>query len=260
MARTRLLDRMCALHPDHTREELLAFVLCGDVNVDGERVRDPGRPVNADAIITLAPQEGSRYVSRAGLKLDHALQLWQLPVKGKVVLDAGSSTGGFTDCLLQHGARAVHAVDVGYNQLDYRLRRDERVLVHERTNSMRVDSLEPPAAAATADLSFRSLRGAAARILRLAGGGWAVLLIKPQFEWSMPPSSFDGTVPDAELPTILRQTLAGLAEEGVGPLALTESPVRGRRGNREFLLLAASEGAPGPDNAERLVEELFGRG
>ena len=235
MKRARLLDRLCALHPDRDREELLSLVLCGDVRVDGARIRDPQERIGPDAEVSL---ERERYVGRGGHKLEHALSAWRLPVRDRVFLDAGASTGGFTDCLLQHGASAVHAVDVGYNQLDYRLRRDGRVIVHERTNLMHVDSLDPPPHAAVADLSFRSLRGAGRRAVDLTVERYAVLLIKPQFEWSDAPADFSGTVPEAALPGILTGTLGALVDEDLALFALEESPITGRAGNREFLLLA----------------------
>ncbi|MFW6313352.1 MAG: TlyA family RNA methyltransferase [Spirochaetota bacterium] len=256
MARIRLLDRLCELHPESDREELLALVLCGDVSVEGERLRDPRGMVARDARISLATvaHGARRYVGRGGLKLEHAIREWRLPVSGKVFVDAGASTGGFTDCLLAHGVRHVHAVDVGYNQLDFRLRRDERVETHERTNIMHVSLLEPPADAAVADLSFRSIRGAARHLLELAREQWAVVLVKPQFEWTSPPESFDGTVPDTALGLILRSTLEGLAEEGAFPAALLESPIRGRRGNREFLVLIRFEASR--VTIDRLVAEV----
>ncbi|MFW5789494.1 MAG: TlyA family RNA methyltransferase [Spirochaetota bacterium] len=240
MKRTRLLDRLCALHPDRSREELLSLVLCGDVRVDRARIRDPQERVRADAAVSI---ERDRYVGRGGLKLEYALAAWHLPVRGRVFLDAGASTGGFTDCLLQHGARAVHAVDVGHNQLDYRLRTDDRVIVHERTNIMHVEVLEPPPHAAVADLSFRSLRGAARSVVDLTTERYAVLLVKPQFEWSDPPAGFSGTVPAEAIGMILSQTLTDLVDERLALYALEESPITGRSGNREFLLLAGEPGS-----------------
>jgi len=256
MSRIRLLDRLCELHPESEREELLALVLCGDVSVEEERLRDPRALVARDARVSIATEEEGprRFVGRGGLKLEHAIRAWNLDVRGRVFVDAGASTGGFTDCLLAHGARHVHAVDVGYNQLDYRLRRDERVEAHERTNIMHVSSLDPPADAAVADLSFRSIRGAARHLVELTRERWAVVLVKPQFEWDAPPESFDGTVPDAELGRIVRSTLEGLVEEGAFPAALLESPIRGRKGNREFLVLLRGE-ATGA-TVDRLVDAL----
>lgn len=260
MKRAQLLDRLCALHPDRTREELLSLVLCGDVRVDGARIRDPRQRVDAEAIVAL---ERERYVGRGGVKLEHALDAWNLPVDGRVFLDAGASTGGFTDCLLQRGAVAVHAVDVGYNQLDYRLRSDDRVIVHERTNIMHLESLDPRPHAAVADLSFRSLRGAARRVVDLTVERYAVLLIKPQFEWSDAPADFAGTVPTAALASILSRTLEGLLEESLAPFELEESPITGRRGNREFLLLAGDPDALAsrePRRSSQLVETVLADG
>ncbi len=245
MTRIRLLDRLCRLYPDLAREHLLARVLCGEVRVGEECVRDPRTHVEPDAAISIVTR---RYVGRGGIKLEHAIVLWKLPVEGAVILDAGSSTGGFTDCLLQHGARLVHAVDVGWNQLDYRLRTDQRVQVHERSNIMDIDALEPAPEAAVADLSFRSLRGAATRLFSLSGSNWAVLLLKPQFEWRQPPDDFNGTVPSERLPEILTDTLDALQAEGLPLVDMCESPIRGAKGNREFLLYIEQ---PGDDTGAR---------
>lgn len=259
----RLLDRLCDLHPGQTREELLSLVLCGEVRVNGARIRDPREPVGSADTIAIAKD---RYVGRGGYKLDHALETWRLAVAGRVVLDAGASTGGFTDCLLQHGARAVHAVDVGHNQLDFRLRSDPRVILHERTNVMNLDELNPPPAYAVADLSFRSLSGAAGHVVGLTTDRAAVLLVKPQFEWIDAPAEFSGTVPDGELPAILGAALKALADEGLVLRGLLESPITGRKGNREFLLLTVesdespwASGLP-PSAAPTLVADVLGEG
>jgi 23S rRNA (cytidine1920-2'-O)/16S rRNA (cytidine1409-2'-O)-methyltransferase len=227
-----LLDLLVSLYPETPRERLFSRVLCGDVVVEGSVLRDPKVAVPADAEIVLSSK---RFVSRGGFKLDPALEAWGLPVAGKVFLDAGSSTGGFTDALLQRGARLVHAVDVGTAQLDWKLRADPRVIVREGTNIMGLESLDPRPAAAVADLSFRSLRGAAGRILALTEEGWMVALIKPQFEWIDPPAQFQGVVPDDRLESILASLEHDLREEGVRLVAQMPSAVRGRKGNQEFL-------------------------
>ncbi len=225
--------------PQCSRDELLSWVMCGEIRVDGERVRDPKHKVGKNAQIHV--QRSTRqYVSRGGIKLTHALATWELPVDGKVFVDAGSSTGGFTDCLLRHGAAAVHAVDVGYNQLDFRLRSDPRVVVHERTNIMRVGHLTPPAQAAVADLSFRSLSGAARHLLSLTTEGWAVVLIKPQFEWREPAAEFEGVVPFEYVVGIIDDVARRLWEDGAFVERVLESPVTGTGGNREFLALVRS--------------------
>ncbi|MFO7729687.1 MAG: TlyA family RNA methyltransferase [Spirochaetia bacterium] len=236
MKKLPLLQLLHTKFPQFSRKALYARVLCGEVAVNGEHHRDPQLKVSIDSEIKL---EQRKYVSRGGLKLEAALTMWQLPVEEKVFLDAGASTGGFTDCLLQHGAQKVHAVDVGYNQLDYSLRKDPRVLVLERTNVMHVQELKPPPHAAVADLSFRSLRGAAAHIISLTTEQWMVGLLKPQFEAASEHlKAFDGVVrAEEDAYRILHEVTESLKDEGLQVRAVAPSPVSGRKGNREFLLL-----------------------
>lgn len=233
-ARRRAIDRLALREPGMDREALVARILCGDVLFDGVRVRDPREPVRAEAVVTY---RDTGFVSRGGLKLDHALSAWHIDVAGKVILDAGASTGGFTDALLRRGAAYVHAVDVGYNQLAYSLRTDPRVAVHERTNVTGLRSLQPLPDMAVADLSFRSLSGVAAHLLSLTRDKRAIVLVKPQFEWRAPRADFNGRVPDEEARRIATDALAALNAEGVDCVAMIESPITGRRGNREFFAL-----------------------
>lgn len=228
-----VLELLLRQYPDQDRNYLRVLIDCRQVLVDGETCTDMKMRYPFDSTISLVI---SKYVSRGGLKLEHALHHWSLDVEGLVMVDAGSSTGGFTDCLLQRGSALVHAVDVGYNQLAYRLRTDARVQVHERVNIMSVETLDPPADAAVADLSFRSITGAARHILSLTAKKWMISLIKPQFEVPKGSVGFSGVVRD---PALLRDVLAGvyrqLVTEGVGVVDLIESPILGRKGNREFL-------------------------
>ncbi|MCF7940964.1 MAG: TlyA family RNA methyltransferase [Spirochaetia bacterium] len=231
--RRALLQLLCERYPDIERERLLAMIMCRDVAVDGGRITDPRLPVAVDALIEL--HEGG-YVSRGGIKLQHAIRTWDLEIRGNVFLDAGASTGGFTDALLQHGARAVYAVDVGYNQLAYSLRSDRRVTSMEQTNIMHVDGLEPAPAAAVADLSFRSISGAASHILGMCTLGWMVALIKPQFELNHELTEFDGVIRDPEdVQRVMMKVFAQLKEEGVGVVSCIRSPIRGAKGNVEYL-------------------------
>ena len=235
-----LLQLLKTRFPEIHAKELYAKILCGEVAVNGEHHRDPKFQVPQKAQIEFTQRA---YVSRGGVKLEAAINEWHLPISGRVFLDAGASTGGFTDCLLQHGAAHVHAVDVGYNQLAYSLRVDSRVLVAERTNIMHVKTLDPPADAAVADLSFRSLRGAAAHIIRLTKEKWMVGLLKPQFEVEGIETqvggidSFNGVVPPQDTQPILEQVVGFLKDEGLTVNAVAASPIAGRKGNREFLLL-----------------------
>jgi 23S rRNA (cytidine1920-2'-O)/16S rRNA (cytidine1409-2'-O)-methyltransferase len=251
--RSSLLDLLVSRYTEYSREELLAHVLAGEVSVNGERVREPRRRVPADSEISFSSE---RYVSRGGRKLEHALETWELPVPGRVFIDAGASTGGFTDCLLQHGAERVHAVDVGYNQLAYSLRTDDRVLVHERTNVMHLvaEGVDPPAHAAVGDLSFRSAVGAARHLLGITTEHWMIALVKPQFEIDPDTPGFDGVVRD---PALLRETVEGVAgrliAEGIDIRGATTSPIHGRRGNTEVLfLISAPLGPPLPFWPEKL--------
>jgi 23S rRNA (cytidine1920-2'-O)/16S rRNA (cytidine1409-2'-O)-methyltransferase len=239
-----------------SREQVTARILCGEVLVGGEKVRDPKRLVDEDAAISLV--EPRRFVSRAGLKLEHVVRLWHLPVSGGVFIDAGCSTGGFTDCLLQAGARRVYAVDVGRNQLAYGLRGDPRVAALEGTNVMdlRPESFDERPRAAVADLSFRSLRGAARHLLSLVTDGWIVALAKPQFEWRGPRASFDGVVRDGG---VLREVLVRLVRdlwaEGAFLARASVVPLRGRRGNVEVMLDLRESADGGPAEAELRLRE-----
>lgn len=223
--------------------------------MDGQRLRDPKLQVPETARVELRRR---RFVSRGGEKLAAAIRTWSLPVAGSVWIDAGSSTGGFTDALLQNGAAHVHAVDVGTNQLAYALRQDRRVSVMEGTNLFALEDLDPPADYACCDLSFRSLAGAAAHLLRLTRRGRLIALVKPQFE--LPPGGehFDGVLRDERLlREVLLETLHRLGEQdGALPFALLESPIRGTEGNREFLLDLRSSGAGAP-NPEALVSGVL---
>ena len=229
-----LIEFLQNAHPEIPRKELYARIMCGEVSVSGECVRDPKMKIDPEGHVEFRSRP---YVSRGGIKLEAAIKAWELPVAGKVFVDAGSSTGGFTDCLLQHGARLVHAVDVGHNQLDYRLRSDNRVLVHERTNIMKVSILEPQPHAAVADLSFRSIRKAAAHLLCMTIEKWMVALVKPQFEISPGlEQDFTGVVRSKEtLEKVLLQVCDGLRKEDIVIGDILSSPIAGRKGNQEFL-------------------------
>jgi 23S rRNA (cytidine1920-2'-O)/16S rRNA (cytidine1409-2'-O)-methyltransferase len=250
--RVRAIDRLAVERPGADREQLAATIVCGDVTFDGQVVRNPKELVSSTSVIE---RVDSGFVGRGGTKLDHALLTWEVPVAGKIFLDAGASTGGFTDALLRRGAACVHAVDVGYNQLDYRLRTDPRVLIHERTNIMEITDLDPEPHAAVVDLSFRSLRGAAAHILGLTRERWAVMLLKPQFEWREPPAEFNGLVPDDRVAAVVLDAVGALLSESVHVHRCLESPIAGRSGNREFLLLVRD--APAAEDACEIVRQAL---
>ena len=231
-----LLDR--GLAP--SRQRARALIMAGSVRVDGRVVDKPGAPTAAESeIAVLAPD--LPFVSRGGLKLEGALSSFNLSVAGLRCLDVGASTGGFTDCLLQHGAAHVTAVDVGYGQMAWRLRQDPRVLVIERTNIryMEADRLPHPVELVTIDTSFISLRIVVPAVLTFAAPSAHILpLVKPQFEVGRGEVGKGGVVSD---PAQHVRVLTGLRGffEGLG-LECSEavpSPIEGPKGNREFFFL-----------------------
>lgn len=217
------------------KDKATGLVICRNVWVNGELCPDPKAVFDKNSTVeVLFP----KYVSRGGFKLEAALEKFSFEVKGKTVLDAGSSTGGFSDCLLQHGAKTVHCVDVGYNLLDFKIRSDERTIVHEKTNIMAIEFLEPQPDVAVADLSFRSIRGAASHILGLTLQRSMIALIKPQFEVPKWQENFNGVIEDENL---LKETLENvydiLSGDSIGIFDAVPSPITGHKGNREFLVL-----------------------
>jgi 23S rRNA (cytidine1920-2'-O)/16S rRNA (cytidine1409-2'-O)-methyltransferase len=223
----------------------------GRVLVDGSFASKPTSKVAASNQLKLLPR-AKQFVSRGGLKLDGALKDLDLDVEGAKCLDAGAGTGGFSDCLLQHGAAAVTAVDVGYGQLDWKLRSDSRVRVVERTNMRTVESevLGGPYDLVVADLSFISLELIVGNLAKLISPGAAVLvLVKPQFEAPVSDVGKGGVVADpAVWADALRNVARALQAEGIGVAAIIPSRLKGAEGNQEFFVLA-SEDAGGETEA-----------
>ena len=237
-----------------SREKAAKLILAGDVFVDGERVDKAGALISPEAEVELRGR--SPYVSRGGEKLVHALDYFNLNVVGRVCLDVGASTGGFTDCLLQRGAARVFAVDVGTGQLDARLRRDPRIVVMEQTNARALDPRIFPEhpTIAVIDVSFISLEKVLpATFGVLAPRAEVVMLVKPQFEVGREHVGKGGVVRD---PALHRSVVARLARftilRGWHVLGATASPLRGPKGNREFFLHASSHGRTAV-NVESLI-------
>ncbi|MGD1996001.1 MAG: TlyA family RNA methyltransferase [Anaerolineae bacterium] len=218
-----------------TRSQAQRFIMAGEVRVAGQISDKPGCKVPADAHIEL--EERPRFVSRGGEKLDAALIRFDLDVRGWVVADVGASTGGFTDCLLQHGAIRVYAIDVGYGQLDWQLRNDQRVTVMERTNARYLERLPEPVDLVTVDVSFISLGLILPPAVDwLRPGGEVVALIKPQFEAGPRDVEKGGVVRDPEVHrAVLGRTLEMAVDLDLGLCGLIPSPLRGPAGNVEFL-------------------------
>jgi 23S rRNA (cytidine1920-2'-O)/16S rRNA (cytidine1409-2'-O)-methyltransferase len=225
-----------------SRSQAAAAVMAGEVTVAGQTMTKAGTMVAGDAVIEL--KEQPRFVSRGGLKLEKAFQEFPIDVSGRVALDAGASTGGFTDCLLQHGARKVIAVDVGYGQLDWKLRQDPRVEVMERTNirGLTPDKLAERPDFATFDLSFISLRKVLPVVVACLDPSFeAIALIKPQFEVGKEKVGKGGVVRDEdERQAVVADMRTFIESRGWQVRGVTESPIKGPKGNMEYLLYFAA--------------------
>ena len=224
-----------------SRERARALILAGKVDVPGLQSLKAGSPVAIDADIRVAEPDHP-YVSRGGVKLAHALDAFHLDIRGRLGLDIGASTGGFTDVLLQHGARHVIAVDVGHNQLHWKLRSDPRVTVIEGLNARSLSASDLPGLGAgaemvTIDVSFISLRlilPVSPRLL--AQRADVVVLVKPQFEAGRDDVERGGLVTDPAVHArVIADVTAAAATVGLTRVAMVESPITGAEGNREFL-------------------------
>lgn len=228
-----------------SRERGQALILAGKILVDGQKVEKAGAGVEVEADIRLLGED-LRYVSRGGLKLEKALTHWQIDVTDKVCLDVGASTGGFTDCLLQHGAERVIAVDTGHGQIDYGVRQDRRVRLLEKTNARYLtdQQLGEYVDFIAVDVSFISVTLILSAVIQSAfpaarAGRQLVVLIKPQFEVGREQVGKGGIVrnEDAQAGAVAKVKEA-VQKLGAVKLDVIESPIRGAEGNREFLLYA----------------------
>lgn len=235
-----------------SRERAKASIMAGVVYVDGQKSDKAGNMVDELARITVR-ENLCPYVSRGGLKLKKAMDLWGFSLNGRVCMDIGASTGGFTDCMLQEGARKVYAVDVGYGQLDYKLRIDDRVINMEKCNIRYLDpqTIDDPVDFISIDVSFISLKlvfPVAAKLLTEEGS--LVCLVKPQFEAGRQQVGKKGIVRDRKVHREVIENVAGYAlDNGLSAAGLTFSPVTGAKGNIEYLMLLKKIGST--DFAER---------
>lgn len=239
MAKTERVDVLlvqAGKAPSRTAAQRL--VMAGRVRAGGELVHKPSQRVSPDARLTVAA--GPRFVSRGGDKLAAALDAFPIRVRDRTCADVGASTGGFTDCLLQRGARRVYAIDVGKGQLHWSLRNDPRVRVLEATNARDLEQLPERIDLATVDVSFISLRLVLPRVAAWLGqGGDVVALVKPQFEAGREQVGRGGVVHRPEVHRqVVEQVLVSCRNTGLGPQGATASPLRGPKGNREFLVWA----------------------
>ena len=238
VSKQRLDDVLVTRRFVPTREQAQRMILAGAVKVDGTRVDKQAKRVATHAVIEL--EDAPPFVSRGGEKLLAALEAFPVHVPGVVAMDIGASTGGFTDCLLKQGARRVYAVDVGYGQLDWSLRKDERVVVLERCNIRRLApaAIPEPIHLVAIDVSFISLRLVLPRTVEfLAPKATVIVLVKPQFEVGVKQVGRGGVVRD----DALRRETARRIQEMAGRLGFEcmgtrDSPIQGKKGNREILL------------------------
>jgi len=220
-----------------SRAKAQALIMAGEVVVEGKAVIKPGTLVNEEVAITIL--EPPPFVSRGGLKLEHALDKFQIDVSSKVVADVGASTGGFTDCLLKHGASRVYAIDVGYGQLDYRLRQDLRVVVMDRVNARYPIPLPKKVDLATIDVSFISVEKVIPSVARLLkDDGYLLVLIKPQFEARRGEVGKGGVIKQPLVHArVLGRFITWAIEHRFRLGGLVASPIPGASGNKEFFVL-----------------------
>ncbi|MSQ10016.1 MAG: TlyA family RNA methyltransferase [Dehalococcoidia bacterium] len=235
--RTRLDQLLVDRGLAPSREKARAIIMAGAVSRGTERLIKPGVMVAGDTDLRMA--QAPRFVGRGGEKLEKALSVFRLDPRGMVALDAGASTGGFTDCLLQHGAARVYAVDVGHGQLDYRLRNDARVVCLEGINARYSLGLPELCDIAVADVSFISLQLVVPSLIAaVRPGSPIVALVKPQFEAGKGKVGKGGVVRDPEVHcTVLSGIVNWGIRQGLRLAGLTPSPIVGDKGNREFLIL-----------------------
>ncbi|MBL8175772.1 MAG: TlyA family RNA methyltransferase [Bryobacterales bacterium] len=222
-----------------SREKAQALILAGEVLINGQKADKPGRSIAADARLEVTGR--LPYVSRGGVKLAAALDAFAVDAHGKVAIDIGTSTGGFTDCLLQRGAVRVHAVDTGAGQIDWKLRTDPRVVLHENTNAryLTPEDIGEPAQLIVCDVSFISVTLPLARFpALLSPDGEFIVLVKPQFEVGRQHIGKGGIVRDAALHAACCAKVREAAESLGYRTQIVPSPILGTEGNQEFLLHA----------------------
>lgn len=240
-------NKLVELGLARSRERAKALIMEGVVLLDGVRVMKPGDPVREGQVLSLK-EDPIPFVSRGGLKLEKAVKKYGVELAGRVCVDVGASTGGFTDCMLSHGARKVYAVDVGYGQLDWRLRSDERVVSMERHNARMMESawFDETPSFASCDVSFISIRLILPPMFSvLEEGGRAVVLVKPQFEAGRSKVGKNGVVREKSTHLEVLVSAARMAADtGFSILAMDFSPITGPKGNIEFLLYLQKSASP----------------
>ena len=245
-----------------SRERAKAMIMSGVVFVNEQKVDKAGEMIKEDAKVEVRGHDIG-YVSRGGLKLEKAMETFPIDLTGKTMMDIGASTGGFTDCALQRGAAKVFAVDVGYGQLAWKLRTDDRVVNMERTNirNVTVADIGEPVDFISIDVSFISLLKIMPAVEPLLkAGGTMVTLIKPQFEAGREHVGKGGIVRDIQVHRdVIRHVTDGIADCGLSPLGLTFSPIKGADGNIEYLLYSRKDDPCHNDITDAVVDDIVGK-
>lgn len=233
-----------------------ALIMAGLVFSGKQRIEKPGQMIASDRELTL--KEKIPYVSRGGLKLAEALEVFEIPIQNKVAADLGASTGGFTDCLLQKGAKKVYAVDVDISQLDWHLKEDPRVVcIEKNARYLTKDDFAPAPDIVTTDLSFISVLKVLPAVKEFLGNGQLLSLIKPQFEARKEQVGRKGIVRDAAIhEEVLTGTIAEAHKMGFVTRGVIQSPIRGQKGNREFFVCwSLTEEPLSQKEVQRLIKE-----
>jgi 23S rRNA (cytidine1920-2'-O)/16S rRNA (cytidine1409-2'-O)-methyltransferase len=240
-----------------SRNRAQALIMAGKVRVDGQIITKPGAQISSEAEISI--EQDLPYVSRGGIKLAAALDVFKIDPTDTICADVGASTGGFTDVLLQRGARRVYAIDVGYGQLDWKLRQNERVVVMERTNARYLEMLPEPVNLVTIDASFISLKLILPVVKKwLAIPGLVVALVKPQFEAGRTQVGKGGVVRDKTVHRqVLENTISYASEAEFTVLGISLSPITGPAGNHEFLIYLGWKATRSSIEVERAIEDCL---
>jgi 23S rRNA (cytidine1920-2'-O)/16S rRNA (cytidine1409-2'-O)-methyltransferase len=239
-----------------SRQKAQALIMAGLVFSEGQRVEKPGQMISLDEKITL--KEKMPYVSRGGLKLEEALEVFKIAVEGKIAADLGASTGGFIDCLLQRGARKIYAVDVDTRQIDWRLREDPRVIcIQKNARYLNKDDFEDALDIATTDLSFISVLKVLPAVKEFLGDGLLLSLVKPQFEAGKGQLGKKGIVRDPAVhEDVLDKIISEAHKMGFALRSLIKSSHRGQKGNREFFVFwSLGKNSLSQGEAKRMIKE-----
>lgn len=260
MAKRRLDVAITELGLAESRQKAQALIMAGEVYVNGQKQLKAGAGLEEDDTVEVRAKHPLRYVSRGGLKLEKAMALWPIDLRDRVCADIGASTGGFTDCMLQNGAKLVYAVDVGYNQLDWKLRTHPQVVCMERTNAryLTAEQIPEPLDFFSVDVSFISLNLILPALRPLMKeGGQAVCLVKPQFEAGKDKVGKKGVVRDPAVHLeVLEHFLSHASCAGFTVKDITFSPIKGPEGNIEYLgCLQTGEGPAYEGSLKALVEQ-----